>query len=208
MLVRRRFEHVTFRSADLRSPNWANQGQQLSWAIGTRRSRAQDKWGISLLPLLRTSVFIYAHFNCVTSRWHPLQDIRALWKSPIATILRKSVDCQNSVGFNVKCSQQIKQVYKLNALLCPVHYHSFKKFSSNVRPTLFILSICYNLLSYYVLPIFYIFKLLQLVQHFLPFFQSDSKYILNRLTSKGPLLLDLTNTVLRHFGQKSNSMLL
>ena len=49
---------------------------------------------------------------------------------------------------------------------------------------------CYNLLYNYVFPIFYIFKLLQIVLHFLPFFQSDNKYILNRLTSTGPLLLD------------------
>ena len=54
---------------------------------------------------------------------------------------------------------------------------------------LYLLSVCYNLLYNYVLPIFYTFKLLQLVRHFLPFLQSDNKCILNMLTSKGPLLL-------------------
>ena len=121
---------------------------------------------------------------------HTLQDIRALWKCSIATILRKSIDCQNSAGFNVNCSER-NQPSLQNTLLCPVHYNSLKKFSSNVRP--FLLSICYNLLYNYVLPIFYIFKLLQLVLHFLPFLQSDNKCILNRLTSKGPLLLNSLN---------------
>ena len=65
-----------------------------------------------------------------------LQDIRALWKCSIATILRKSIDCQNSAGFNVNCSER-NQPSLQNTLLCPVHYHSFKKVSSNVRPTLF-----------------------------------------------------------------------
>ena len=118
---------------------------------------------------------------------HTLQDIRALWKCSIATILRKSIDCQSSAGFNVNCSER-NQPSLQNTLLCPVHYHSFKKFSSNVSQ-LYLLSICHNLLYNYVLPTFYIFKLLQLVLHFLHFLLSDNKCILNRLTFKGPLLL-------------------
>ena len=188
MLVQPGFELVTSRSADRRSPNWANQGQQLSCAIGTRRSRAQDKWGISLLPLLRTTStpILTALLLAKTRLQHPLQDISALWKCSIATILRESVDCQNSAGFNVNCSER-NQASLQNTLLCPVHYHSFKKNSSNVRPTLFTFSsaITRSLIMFY--PFFFYISLS--CCNFRPFFQSDNKCILNRLTSKGPLLL-------------------
>ena len=133
MLVRPGFEPVTSRSADRRSPNWANQGQQLSCAIGTRRSRAQDKWGISLLPLLRTSVFIYAHFNCVTSRWGEVAIFFARYPRFMKVLHRDHLTEISTVKtwFNVKCSKR-NQASLQNTLLCPVHYHSFKKLKKNV----------------------------------------------------------------------------